>query len=235
MQLLPKQSFIQSRRAADLLFVALICSFAFAGGRCVDLQKEYPEKRYFVLNVENQRPADGAASPVIAESLKIGRFRVSPRFANRGLVYRRSDVVYEADFYNEFLTGVADNTTEESRQWLARSGVFSRVVDLTSQVPACYILEAQINELYADLRNQPASVIEIQFILLRYADAVLFERTYPARTAATSTDGEALVVAHNRSLAEILSKLTDDLKQISLPGCDDDEAPAAKPPATSSR
>ncbi|MEQ9364308.1 MAG: ABC-type transport auxiliary lipoprotein family protein [Leptospirales bacterium] len=203
------------RRGAALGLVLWFLTVA-----CLGLEREYPEKRFFALSAENT-VAPRATEPIFDDALKIGRFRVSPRFASRGLVYRRSDVSYETDFYNEFLTGAAVNLTEETRRWLSRSRIFTRVVDLSSQVDACYILEAQVNEIYADLRrNQPASVIDVQFILLRYGDAVVFEQTYAGNQNAASTDGAALVRAHNENLATILGELEGDLKKLRLPACD---------------
>lgn len=189
---------------------------------CLGLEREYPEKRFFALSAEHKGAARSSVS-IFGEALKIGRFRVSPRFASRGLVYRRSDVTYETDYYNEFLTGAAINITEETRRWLARSRIFARVVDFTSQVDACYLLEAQVNEIYADLRNQPTSVMDVQFILLRYGDAVLFEQTYAGNATAASPDGAALVRAHNQNLVTILGQLEADLKKLNLPNCNDDE------------
>ena len=188
---------------------------------CFDLEKQYPEKRFYALSAERES-ADATATPAFDESLKLGRFRVSPRFASRGLTYRRSDVSYEADYYNEYLTDAASNLTEETRRWLSAARVFERVVDLGSQVDGCYILEARVNEIYADLRNAPASVLEVQFIVLRYGQAVSFEKTYTARTAAGGVDPPALVRAHNQSLAEILGQLENDLRRLTLVSCSDD-------------
>jgi uncharacterized lipoprotein YmbA len=213
---------IHRQRFRPLLFVAALCVSAATPG-CFDLQRAYPEKRFYALSAERpDAPAHRAAErpePRFPEALKIGRFRVSPRFASRGLVYRTSDVVFETDFYNEFLTAAATNITEETRRWLGRGDLFARVVDLTSQVDSCFILEAHVNEIYADLRQAPESIMEVQFILLRYGDTVLFERTYDASTPAASADGADLVRAHNRSLVTVLGKLEADLRQLKLPAC----------------
>ncbi len=233
----PHEAAATSPRKAGAIvarFTLVVAVFATATACLGALEKEYPEKRFFALSAEypsKARTAPRSNGALFDEALKIGRFRVSPRFASRGLVYRRSDVTYEADFYNEFLTGAAVNITEETRRWLSQSGVFTRVVDLSSQVDSCYILEAQVNEIYADLRrDQPSSVIDVQFILLRYGDAVLFERSYAANKNAASTDGAALVRAHNENLVDILGKLEGDLKGLSLPACDAEIEASSPPP-----
>ncbi|MCR9141555.1 MAG: ABC-type transport auxiliary lipoprotein family protein [bacterium] len=221
----PGRRILKRRRVLPAAALAIAALTAFTTAACLgSLEKEYPEKRFFALSAESSvQQRSTLEASMFADALKIGRFRVSPRFASRGLVYRRSDVSYETDFYNEFLTGAAVNITEETRRWLSKSGIFARVVDLSSQVDACYILEAQVNEIYADLRqDQPASVIDVQFILLRYGEAVMFERSYAANAGAASSDGAALVRAHNQNLVTILGKLENDLKQLQLPNCNAD-------------
>lgn len=210
---------LQSHRPKPVPFVAsLLLLLMIPGSACVDLEREYPEKKHFVLSAERPAAArDGGSSSDeitaarLDTALKIGRFRVSPRFSGRGLVYRRSDVAYESDFYNEFLTSAAVNLTEETRLWLERSRLFRRVVSLSSQVDTCYILEAQINEIYADLRESPRSTINVQFLLLESGQKVLFDRTYRRDQTAIAADAANLVRAHNENLSAILRDLERDL------------------------
>ncbi len=208
----------ESVRPILLAPFAVLLMLAIPGSACVDLEKEYPEKKHFVLSAERPPAArDGGNGPGengvsrFDTALKIGRFRVSPRFASRGLVYRRSDVAYESDFYNEFLTTAAVNLTEATRRWLERSRLFQRVVSLSSQVDACYILEAQVNEIYADLRKAPLSTIDVQFLLLKNGQEVLFDRTYRRDQTAIAADAANLVRAHNENLSAILRDLERDL------------------------
>ena len=85
----------RSKMAAGACLIALLTSAA----GCLDLKKTYPEKRSFVLDVgEPQQETAGTGTIV----LRINKFRVSPLFAGRAMVYRVADLQYESDFYAEW-------------------------------------------------------------------------------------------------------------------------------------
>jgi uncharacterized lipoprotein YmbA len=82
---------------------------------CVGIEKSYPDKRYFVLEVSaNPSPAN----PTANETLEVSNIRVSPRYADKSFVYRTSEAGYESDFYNQFLVAPASLITEEVRKGL---------------------------------------------------------------------------------------------------------------------
>src|SRR4030095_11265169 len=82
---------------------------------CVGIEKSYPDKRYFVLEVSaNPSPAN----PTGNDTLEVSNIRVSPRYADRSFVYRTSESGYESDFYNQFLVSPASLITEEVRKGL---------------------------------------------------------------------------------------------------------------------
>ena len=78
--------------AAAMFLLSLAMPTAFG---CLNLDKSYPEKRSFVLDVG--APPQGSPSPG-AIVLKINKFRVSPLFAGRAMVYRIADLQYENRF-----------------------------------------------------------------------------------------------------------------------------------------
>ena len=100
------QPYANDRRPAFEIFFSNLSSKVFitlvvalcAG--CVGIEKSYPDKRYFVLEV----PANPSpANPTASETLEVSNIRVSPRYADKGFVYRTSEAGYESDFYNQFL------------------------------------------------------------------------------------------------------------------------------------
>src|SRR6476620_12267211 len=96
---------------------------------CVGIEKSYPDKRYFVLEVTaNPSPAN----PTANETLQVSNIRVSPRYADKGFVYRTSEAGYESDFYNQFLVSPASLITEEVRKDLTASQVFKYVISASS-------------------------------------------------------------------------------------------------------
>src|SRR6188508_2457516 len=96
---------------------------AIASG-CFDLKKSYPEKRSFVLDIDfPQQEALSTGSMV----LKITKFRMSPLFAGRAMVYRVAELQYESDFYDEWFVAPATLVTQQTHTWLSRSAGFQVV------------------------------------------------------------------------------------------------------------
>ena len=88
---------------------------------CVGIERGYPDRRYFVLEV----PAKvNPSNPTSGETLQVSNIRVSPRYADRGFVYRTSESAYESDFYHQFLVPPAALMTEEIRKGLIAAEVF---------------------------------------------------------------------------------------------------------------
>ena len=185
---------------------------------CVSLEKSYPEKRYYVLDVSRPGEASSAADGPV---LSIRKFRVSPRYEGKGLVYRRGDLSYEADFYNEFLISPSSLFTEEVRQWIAASALFRHVVDSASHVQAGQILEGGVIALYGDYRDSgsPSAVLEIQFFLINDVSArsvIIFQHQYRQEIAVKGNSTEALVKGWNEALKQILTSLETDLRATDL-------------------
>ena len=74
-----------------LLFTWLSASFLFIG--CVTIEKSYPDKRYFVLDIALDTSPQ---NPAETGTLQISSARVSPRYADKNFVYRRSDARFES-------------------------------------------------------------------------------------------------------------------------------------------
>jgi len=178
------------------------------------LNKNYPQRNYYILNVSNK---DQNLSPVSGTVLEIRRFQISPAFAGTGFVYRKGDFNYESDFYNQFFRLPSLLITEEVRNWLSESGLFKYVVDSTNGVEADYILEGNINQLYGDFRapNTPKAALGIQFVLIEEVSAnpkIVFQNNYRREMALSSNSPEDLVKGWNEALQQILTALEKDLR-----------------------
>jgi cholesterol transport system auxiliary component len=185
---------------------------------CVGIEKSYPDKRYFVLEVSaNPSPANPAAN----ETLEVSNIRVSPRYADRSFVYRTSEAGYESDFYNQFLVSPASLITEEVRKGLTGSQVFKHVIGSSNQSQPSYVLEGTVNALYGDLRNvnSPRAVLEMEFFLTSEVPGqpgILMQKRYAKSVPLTGRTPEALIKGWNEALEEILNSLVTDLKAIVL-------------------
>ena len=198
-----------------LLWTSLAASFLFAG--CVNIEKSYPDKRYFVLDI-----AVDASPQTPAESgiLHIPSARVSPRYADNSFVYRRSETRFESDFYNEFLISPGVLVAEELRQQLSQSGLFKMILGSVNALASTHTLETVVNTLYGDFRDlrAPKAVMEIEFFLHQEGSpsGIVFHKRYHKSIALEGRNPEALVQGWNRALEAISGSLVSDLKASNL-------------------
>ncbi len=182
---------------------------------CVNLEKSYPEKHYFILDASRDKDV---SSPDKGEVLTVRRFRVSPKYEGKGLVYRLKELSYESDFYNEFFIAPASMFTEEIRKRLAGSGLLKHVVDQASLLDSTYILEGAVTALYGDYRvkTAPKAVMEIQFFLLQETDSnpkIIYQSQYRKEEPLNGNTPDALVKSWNTALNQILTEFETDLKE----------------------
>ena len=191
--------------------------FALASG-CVGIEKSYPDKRYFVLEVNrNVNPSNRPGNGV----LQVANIRVSPRYEDKGFVYRTSGSSYESDFYNQFLVSPAALLGEELRKGLAQSQIFRHVINSSSQLEPTHVLEGVVDALYGDFRDPgaPKAVLEMEFFLRKESASkadIVAARRYAKSVAVNGRSPEALVKGWNEALEAILSALIADLKSTAL-------------------
>ncbi len=168
----------------------------------------------YVLNPGQPQQVVGQQMPRV---LEVDRFTVEAAFATKTLVYRMGELQYQADFYNEFLVVPAVMITEQTRDWLSRSGLFLRVSGPSARTAPTHLLEGNIVELYGDLRNKkaPTAVMQIRCFASRLDPqghpTLVFTRDYAATSPVESRDPSGLVDAYSRCLQQILSALQKDL------------------------
>jgi cholesterol transport system auxiliary component len=190
---------------------------ALASG-CVGIEKSYPDKRYFVLEVNrNVNPSNPPGNGV----LQIATVRVSPRYEDKGFVYRTSGSGYESDFYNQFLVSPAALLGEELRKGLAQSQIFRHVINASSQLEPTHVLEGVVDALYGDFRDPgaPKAVLEMEFFLRKESPSkaeIVAARRYAKSVAVNGRSPEALVKGWNEALDAILASLLADLKSATL-------------------
>jgi ABC-type uncharacterized transport system auxiliary subunit len=100
--------------------------------------------------------------------------------------------------------------------WLNRAGPFKVVTQPDSGLPADYILEATVTELYGDFRpgKPAAAVMAVQFTLINNAavgPGRAFEQTVSRRVPLEKSSPDALVRGYGRAVTEILSDVAGEL------------------------
>ena len=221
-----------------------ILLFCFLCSACVSLERSYPEKHYFVIEMPRSAdPSESAGDRI----LSVANLRISPRYADKSFVYRTSDSGYEADFYNQFLTSPDTMISEELRKGLAASREFKYVLGPSDQQQPNYVLEGSVNALYgqrfggmqpdleiAELRDREgvlAGPLELAVrpgprMLIDEGDGVpdggagnsgiVTQKRYVKSVPIRERSPEALVKGWDQALEALVSTLAVDLKAANL-------------------
>jgi cholesterol transport system auxiliary component len=208
---------MKPKTLAGLLLPAILAVICVSGG-CFKLSKPFPQKRSFLI----QAPRPHALpAPVKGTVISVHRFRVSPQFEAKGFVYRKSDVAYESDFYNEFFISPGAMLSEEVRGWLAGSGLFHQVTRSSGYAAADYVLKGEVTALYGDYTssNSPVAVLGIRFFVVHNVSpqpGLFFEKHYHEEIPLKQDTAEALVRGWSEALKGILTVFEEDLKACTI-------------------
>lgn len=197
---------------------ALIAALACALVGC-SLSRPTPVKQTYLL--QTLPPTAAKATPRPA-TLKVGTVQVAAPFRGKSLVYRESDLKYEADFYNEFFVAPTSMLTEGVGAWLAASGTFRDVLPAAANADGEFVLEGFVSDLYADYRDpgKPVAVLTARFFLLdnRTLTGVPIWQTELAQRIPMSTHSpDAFVAALNSAWAAMLTDLSRELAAAKIP------------------
>jgi cholesterol transport system auxiliary component len=200
-----KPGLIKSSLYINLIVLAIVLS-----GCGIDPSSRH----YYILDaVRRAAPAETESEIV----LDVQDFTTDAAFASKKLVYRKTEFEYESDFYDEFVISPAVMLTEKTRNWLANSGLFARVLDPGSYTKPTHTLRANITALYVDVRDKksPTAVMQIRFFLIPEQPAeksISLAETYNASVDVEAKTAEAFVQGFNRCLEQILTDLEQDLR-----------------------
>lgn len=199
------------------IYAVLVSNILLLTG-CAGDQRGYSAKQHYVLDLSRDTEQ---ATQLVNSALKVRKFRISSRFDQKELVYRTGATKYESDFYNEFFALPSGMITEETQQWLANSGIFTNVVDISSRTEAGLVLEGYIFSLYGDFseRKHPQAVLEIQVFVINETlpnSPVVFQQTYYITQPLQSNQPDALINGLNVCLRNFLTSFEEDLRNISF-------------------
>jgi len=190
---------------------------------CSNLSKRYPEQRRFRLTVpaaKAVRAAKGARPDTV---LRVSRFSGSELARKVEFVYRTGENTWDTDFYNVFLLPPVVQVTEESRAYLAKTGLFGHVVSPGSHLDPTHALEGNLRAIYGDFRDgsAPVAVLKIEFSLIDVratAPRAVLHEVYEIETPINAVAGEptssALVAAWDAALEQALRNFTGKLAAV---------------------
>ena len=175
--------------------------------------KPVPQATTYV--VEPEAPMERLSGAHGSEVVRMGNVRVAAAFAGNALVYRTDDVTFVSDPYQAFIADPRAMLGNEMASWLNRAGPFKAVTQPDSDLPADYILEATVTELYGDFRpgKPAAAAVAVQFTLINNTDVGsgrVFEKTISRRVSLERAPPEALAQGYNKAVAEILSDVAGE-------------------------
>lgn len=177
-------------------------------------QRPAVERQSFLILTERS----GAAARPVAGGLRVRKMVVASPFGDRPLVYRRSDVRYEVDFYNQFAADPSQMLTEAATGWLRQSGLFRQVMPPGAEAAADYRLEAKVSALYVDFEaDPPAAVMNIRWQLVRESDgATAFALESRQRVSLAERSPTGAVRAYREALQQALGQLETALASAKL-------------------
>jgi cholesterol transport system auxiliary component len=193
----------------------LVCLATLLLAVAACLNKSYQEKRSFVLDVSSESREPASESPIV---LKIRKFRVSPLFGGRAMVYRIGELQYENDFYDEWFVSPSLLLTRQFHDWLSKTGRFRFVLVGTDHVEPTHLLEGSVAEFYGDYRlaQSPKAIFGIELLLLDRLNEpqVIFRRTYHKEVPLADRSPDALAGGLSQAVRLVLVDLEREIAEV---------------------
>jgi cholesterol transport system auxiliary component len=181
-------------------------------GGCIGVTKTYPEKKFFLIELENQA---SNLSPQKGSSFKIRKFSISQRFEGKEFVYRKDNVNFESDYYNSFFISPSSNLREEFTKSLLAQKIFEWDAGQNSRIDATHFMEVNISELYGDFRGNPKAVLSLDLFVYTEKDSlpvVIFKKSYQSAVEIQRKEAGDLVAGWNEGFNQITLEIGKDLK-----------------------
>ncbi len=196
---------------ATLILITAGCSLS---------KKQGLNREYFLLNVVNFSnttfdPLKAVHPGVVMVIKPLG---MATAFDKKEFVYRTGEYSYETDYYRAFQVIPSTLMTEQTFEWLSKSGLFGQVTRSGSLVHPNYALQGFVNEFYGDYSpgKSASAVLSITYKVIGRSDKVfdqlLMEKTYVQRVPLDDREVYTLVKAWNGCLRNILVQLAHDLR-----------------------
>jgi ABC-type uncharacterized transport system auxiliary subunit len=195
---------------------AIILAFALLSSGCGS--SSISQKQTFIPDVK--RPSPPATRIPKDVTLEVNRFTIDSAFKSTSLVFRRTDSRYISSYYIEFMQTPTDLFTEETRQWLSRSGLFAMVIEPGNTLRPTHVLEGHIVDYYIDIQtSQPSAVLSVKAVLIKEdagsQPALILKGIYKATEPAKSTSGEDVMAAMAKCTEKVLAQLEADMTKLS--------------------
>lgn len=197
----------------NIIAIVVIFFTGFLLTACVNLHTKNVSQTQTHYGISVPTPAKVSHKKV--GTLELAYPEISSQFAGLSFVYRIDELKYTSDFYNVFFSPPADQINYNVLKYLESAKPFAYISDNAYPIKPDYILKTNINDLYADYRNQnaPRAVISMRFVLIKTKDEpkVVLDKTFKERVLLTQKTSDALVKSWNKGLQRILENFTADI------------------------
>lgn len=152
------------------------------------------------------------------ETLLIDAVRIDSPFNDTKMVFRLSDVSFESDYYNRYITdpnAIIENQIPTS---LTRSGVVGNTVPYSAGITSKFVLKTVVTKLFGDFRKDqpPTAIMEIQFILVDSSSVrptIIFDKKILSKVELPEKTPEELAKGLGMALTEIFEELAAELSK----------------------
>lgn len=148
--------------------------------------------------------------------LRVAPVRVAGSYSGAELVYRLDEARFASDYYHRLLAPPGAVLGAAIAGWLDAAGPSRAVLPPDSAVPARYVLELSVTQMYGDFRagQPPAAVLRLQASLLdttAVLPAPLLELSFDEREPLAAASPQALVLGYDAALRRVLGRLQPEL------------------------
>lgn len=197
------------------LLIAVIILFQLSG--CFGAGKGYPAKNFYILDVTRSDFTNKKNAKLI---LELKNFTSPSVKSGKEFVYKFPGGEFKSDYYNEFFVKPHDLIKDETSEWLEKSGFFKAVLNPNKTFDSDFILEGNIDELYADFSGDDVkSILGIQFFISKNTtnkNIPFFHKNYRKEIITDSRAPKNLVIGWNQALEEILTEFEEDIAKLKL-------------------
>ncbi|MFL0969651.1 hypothetical protein [Vibrio parahaemolyticus] len=150
------------------------------------------------------------------EMILIDSVRVESPFNNTQMVFRLSDVSFESDYYNRYITEPSAIIENQIPTSLTRAGVVGSIVPYSAGVATNLILKTVVTKLFGDFRKDqtPTAIMEIQFILVDSSSirpTIIFDKTIASKVELSEKTPEELAKGLGIALTNIFEELAEEI------------------------
>ncbi|WP_220717932.1 ABC-type transport auxiliary lipoprotein family protein [Agarivorans litoreus] len=152
------------------------------------------------------------------ETVRIDSVRVDSPFNNTQMVFRLSDVSFETDYYNRYITEPGAIIENQLSTLITRSGLAENTVPYNASVSTNVVLKTVVTKLFGDFRKDqtPAALMEIQFILVDTSAArpdIILEKKLSRKIELADKTPQAFAKGLSNALTEIFDELVESLNK----------------------